>query len=202
MRKFVSRLLVPAFVALAAVIFAGLALGPRTGLYRTYTVLTSSMRPDMPEGTVVVSTPIPLRDVRVGDVITYRIPVEDRRIVTHRVVELVSPGIVVTKGDANNAPDPWVAELKGQRVWKVRAAVPGLGYALERLRTEQARQLVLFAVPLLLAVLWLKDIWRDDDHVPVTTVRPRPQPQPLDARGAIAVVALLSVGALASRQRA
>lgn len=197
-----GRLLGPVVVACAALVFAVLAVGPRTGAYRTYTVLTASMRPDMPEGTVVVSTPIALHEARVGDVITYRIPVEDRRVVTHRVVEVVRPGVVVTKGDANNAPDAWVAELKGQRVWKVRAAVPGVGYALERLRTPAARRLALFVVPLLLAALWLKDIWRDDDELPVTTPRLRPQPQPLDARGALAVVALLSVGALASRQRA
>lgn len=195
-----GRLLGPVFVACSALVFCALALGPRTGAYRTYTVLTASMRPDMPEGSIVVSTPIAVSRVEVGDVITYRIPVEDRRVVTHRVVEVVKPGTVVTKGDANNAPDPWVAELKGQQVWKVRAAVPGAGYAFEKLRTPLARQLVLLAVPLLLAALWLKDIWRDDDEVPVTTLRP--QPQPLDARSALAVVALLSVGALASRQRA
>jgi len=195
-----GRLLGPVLVACAGLVFVVLAIGPRTGAYRTYTVLTASMRPDMPEGTVVVSTPVAVHDVRVGDVITYRIPVEDRRVVTHRVVEVVRRGVVVTKGDANNAVDSWVAELKGQKVWKVRAAVPGLGYALERLRTPQARQLALFVVPLLLAALWLKDIWGDDDKLPVTT--PRPLPQPLDARGALAVVALLSVGALASRQRA
>ncbi len=49
--------------------------------------------------------------------ITYRIPAEDRRIVTHRIVEIEVAGerpVVVTKGDANRNPDPWVAHLKGE----------------------------------------------------------------------------------------
>ena len=69
-----------------------LGIGPRTGLYRTVTVLSGSMRPHIPAGAVLVETPMPGRDPRVGQVVTYAIPVDDHRIVTHRVVGIVSGG--------------------------------------------------------------------------------------------------------------
>lgn len=199
-----SRLLGPAFVALSLVAFGVLAVGPRTGRYQTATVLTASMRPTMPEGSMVVTTPVRPADLRVGDVITYRIPVEDRRIVTHRVVEIHEPGptpVVRTKGDANNGPDPWTARLKGGSVWKARAAVPKVGYATVWLREPKVRTLFVLFVPFLLAALWLKDIWADDDDATVLPALPAPAPAS-GLRPAVAVVALLSLGAFTARQRA
>lgn len=198
-----GRLLGPVFLALSLLVFGVLALGPRTGRYRTVTVLTASMRPTMPEGSMVLTTPVRPADLRVGDVITYRIPVEDRRLVTHRVVEILTPGtnpVVRTKGDANNGVDPWTARLKGGAVWKARGAVPEVGYAAEWLRRPQASRLLVLVVPFFLAVLWLKDIWRSDDDLPVVTNPPPPTTRPI--QGAVAAVALLSLGALTARHRA
>ena len=152
-------IVVVAFAALFAV-----GVGPRTGKYRTMTVLSNSMRPTYPTGSVVFVKPIKRSDVRVGDAITYRIPVEDRRIVTHRVVEIVERGeapVVRTKGDGVNQPDPWLAQLKTDPAWKVFFGVPYLGYVLHALRSTAAiRQALLYAVPVLLALVWLVDIWR------------------------------------------
>src|SRR5438067_5027086 len=93
---------------------AGLGLGPRTGRYRTMTVLSGSMRPGMPEGSVVVLVPEPARRVRRGQVIAYNVPVDDHHVVAHRIVEVITPGpqpVIRTKGDANPTPDPWTATL-------------------------------------------------------------------------------------------
>lgn len=161
-----------AAVALCVLLLVGIAFGPRTGRYRTMTVLTASMRPSMPEGSVIVQVPVDLRKVRAGDVITYRIPVEDRRVVTHRVVKVVKGGaqpVVRTKGDANRSADPWLARLEGKKVWLVKASVPKLGYALQALRRPEAKRVTLFLVPLLLTLLWLRDIWAP---------RPGQDPQP------------------------
>lgn len=151
---------------LVVVAFVFLAVGPRTGRYRTMTVLTASMRPTHPAGSVIVASPIPSSEVRVGDVITYRIPVEDRRIVTHRVVEVVEPGVVRTKGDANNAPDAWTARLTGGTTWKVRGGIPALGFALGALQNRTARAGSLMLAPMALAFVWLRDIWRRPEALP------------------------------------
>ena len=199
-----SRLLGPVLVALSLVVFGVLALGPRTGRYQTATVRTASMRPTMPEGSMVVTTPLDPAKLRVGDVITYRIPVDDRRIVTHRVVEIHEPGptpIVRTKGDANNGVDPWTARLKGGAAWKVRATVPKVGYATVWLRDPQVRTLLVLFVPFALAALWLKDIWAKDDDTPVPLAPPVAAPASR-VRATVAMAALLSLGAFTVRQRA
>lgn len=193
--KTLARLVVPGVLVFALLALAVFGVGPRSGRYHTVTVLTGSMRPNMPEGSVVVSTPKPLRDVEVGDVITYRIPVEDRRTVTHRVVEIVRPGdhpVVVTKGDANAAADPWTAELRGPHVWEARVAVPKIGYVLEDLRSPLVGRLLLPVVCALLALLWLRDIWGEKGPeeeriaasvplVPIPTLRPPRRRRPVVA---------------------
>lgn len=143
-------------------LLAVLGLGPRTGQYRTLTVLTGSMEPTYPAGSVIVQTPLDLREVAVGDVITYRIPVEDRRVVTHRVVEIVEPGdqpVVVTKGDGNAEPDAWAAKLTGETTWKTRMGIPAVGHLFESLRSSDAQRVSTMVLPAFLALLWLKDIW-------------------------------------------
>ena len=151
-----------AAAVLGIALLVGLGLGPRTGAYRTLTVFTGSMSPTFEAGSMIVQTPVDAADIRVGDVITYRIPVQDKRVVTHRVVDIVEPGnrpVVVTQGDGNEEPDPWTARLEGD-TWRTRASIPLLGSALERLRSDGVRQVTTVGLPFLLAVLWLKDIWK------------------------------------------
>src|SRR3546814_18384504 len=74
-----------------------------------------------------------------SDVCSSDLPlVLDRRLVVHRVVRVVRAGehpVVQTGGDANDAPDPWLARLPDGAVWPVRAEVPHLGHVLLLLRT-------------------------------------------------------------------
>lgn len=147
-------------VVLATVLFLVVAIGPHTGRYRTLTVLSASMRPTVPAGSVVVVTPIPVADIAVGDIITYAAPVADASVVTHRVIEVVAPGAVRTRGDANNAPDPWVAQLRGTTAWKVRTDVPAVGYVLSALRGPVARVLTLGTTTALGVLFGLRAIWR------------------------------------------
>jgi signal peptidase I len=138
-------------------------LGPHTGRYRTLTVLSGSMGSTAPAGSLAVVAPVALTDVEVGDVITYQIPVEDHRVVTHRVVEVVEAGEhpeIRTKGDANAAADPWVARLEGTTAWETRMVVPGLGRAIQALRQPWLRALLVRLVPALFALVWLIEIWR------------------------------------------
>lgn len=148
-------------VAVCAVVIV--AVGPRTGAYRTLTVLSASMRPMYGPGSVVLVRPTAVRDLEVGDVITYPIPVEDRRVVTHRIVEIVEAGgrpVVRTQGDANNAADPWLTRLEGGVAWRVAASVPWLGYGISALREPLLGRALVWLCPFLLCVLWLAGIWR------------------------------------------
>ena len=151
----------------ALAIFLLLALLPRTGLYRTETVLSGSMKPDFSAGDMVVVTPEPSRDIRVGQVISYHIPVGDHHVQTHRIVQILRGGVhpvVRTKGDANNARDPWTARLDGPTAWRVRLVVPKLGWLVVWLRDPLLRLLTVFGAPALLALIALWRIWKDPDQ--------------------------------------
>ena len=148
--------------ACSVLVLAVLGLGPHTGRYQVVTILSGSMGATAPAGAVAFSTPVPTGAVRVGDVITYAIPVEDRRIVTHRVVEVVETGdspVVRTKGDANEAVDPWLARLDPGVAWKVRFSVPWLGHAVSFLRRPPVQLVLVRTIPFLVAILWLREIW-------------------------------------------
>ena len=104
-------------------------------------------------GDVVIVTPEPIRDVRPGQVITYAIPVGDHHVETHRVVRVVGGGdhpVVITKGDANAAADPWKAELSGTTVWRYRFRIPMLGRAIVALRDPLVHKLTVLLLPALL----------------------------------------------------
>jgi len=150
--------------ALAA--FAGLGLLPHTGLYRPETVLSDSMKPYFRAGDLAIVTPEPARDVRVGQVISIHIPTGDHHVQTHRVVQVVRGGqhpVVRTKGDANDARDPWTARLDGPTAWQVRLVVPKLGWAIVWLRDPFLRLLTVFLAPALFALLALWRIWAEPD---------------------------------------
>jgi signal peptidase I len=148
-------------LALAALV--GLGLLPQTGWYRPVTVLSGSMQPAFSPGDMVVVMPEPVSAVRVGQVISYRIPVGDHHVQSHRVIEVLRRNgdvSVRTKGDANKTPDPWTATLHGPTAWRVRAVLPKLGWIVFWLRTPLVHELTLFLAPLLLALLAVLQIWR------------------------------------------
>ena len=98
-----------------------------------YTILTGSMRPTMPPGTLVVTRPVEPEAIRTGDVLTYQIKSGDPVVATHRVVSISIPTSAsgeygfVMKGDANDSADPAIVrpeQIKGKRWY----AVPYLAY--------------------------------------------------------------------------
>lgn len=151
-----------AVTAASVLVLLVLGVGPHTGAYRPITVLTQSMAPTLPAGSVALITPVAASAIRVGDVLTYRIPVEDRRVVTHRVAEILERGsapVVRTKGDANDTADTWTTKLTSAPVWKVRGSVPYVGYALREMQRPELRRLTVTVLPALLALSLLAQIW-------------------------------------------
>ncbi|HVD49077.1 MAG TPA: signal peptidase I [Gaiellaceae bacterium] len=150
-------------LGLAIFVLVLLGLLPHTGWYRTETVLSGSMKPAFAPGDLIVVRPERLGDVRVGQMISYHIPVGDHHVQTHRVIAVVRRSgktLVRTKGDANNAADPWLAELHGTTAWRVQGVVPKAGWGIVWLRSPHVRTLAVFGLPLLLALFGLWRIWR------------------------------------------
>lgn len=156
--------LVRGLLGLAVLTFAVLAVGPHMFGYRTMTMLTASMAPEIDPGDVTIVTPIAISEVTEGMVITYHRPIEDHSLVTHRVisVETGPDGTVTvqTKGDANEAADPWTATLEGDTAYEVRAVIPELGHLIQALRAPVVTQALLYGAPTLLVGWLLLTIWR------------------------------------------
>ena len=147
----------------AALAFLLLAVGPRFLNYQTSTMLTGIMSPGINPGDVVVSVRTPVSELKVGDIITYSIPIDDRRIETHRVTSINrdAAGLtsVNTKGDANPGADPWTAVLSEDYVYTTAGVVPYLGDGIRALRQPLVQSLLLYGAPALLVVVLLTSIW-------------------------------------------
>ncbi len=140
------------FVIATAGVLAVTVLVPRLGGATPYTVLTSSMEPGMPPGTLIVVKPVGPDELGVGTVITYQLESGQAPVVTHRVVAVETAingeRTFVTQGDANDAPDPEPVrpvQIRG-RLWY---DVPHLGH-VNALLTGAQRQLVVYGVAALL----------------------------------------------------
>ena len=161
--RWIGKSLVNLTLVCALLAFLGLAVGPHLFGYRTMTMLTGSMAPQINPGDVTVVTPVPSAQVRTGMIISYHIPVQDHRVVTHRVIGVTAgPNgsiTVQTKGDANNGKDPWTATLQGDTAYQVRGVVPVLGTTIRFLRTPVLRDALLYGVPTILAGWVLLSLW-------------------------------------------
>jgi signal peptidase len=157
------KILGSGMLLLAVLVFVFLAVGPRLLGYQTSTMLTGSMAPLINPGDVVVTVPTPVEDIKVGDIITYHIPVEDHRVETHRITEITTTAVggvaVQTKGDANNGIDPWIATLQGRTVDKQVATIPYAGNAIRALREPLVAQILMYGAPTILVIGMLASIW-------------------------------------------
>lgn len=95
------------------------------------TVLTSSMEPGLPPGTLLVVRPVDPADIGIGDVVTYQIVSGEPGVITHRVIAVTTSEsgerTFTMQGDNNKQPDPdQVREVQVQgRVWY---SLPWLGW--------------------------------------------------------------------------
>ena len=85
------------------------------------------MRPGIQPGSLAVLEPVSIRRLRVGNVIAY-LPPGRTTPVMHRIVS-ITPGGIVTKGDANPTTDPWGrTEPSSKNVYRLVAAIPNVGW--------------------------------------------------------------------------
>lgn len=105
----------------------GLAI-PRIAGYETYVVVSGSMEPSIPVGSIVYSEPVDPELLRSGDVIVFTDSIRSEAPITHRVVSN-NPftGTIITKGDANAARDVNPVTYDNV-IGKVKAHVPRIGF--------------------------------------------------------------------------
>lgn len=102
-------------------------LVPRLFGYSEYTVVTGSMEPELPVGSLVLVKSVEAEELEEGDIISYSKGPGDQAVITHRIIKNDREnGEIITKGDANQAED--LEPVKYDFViGKVEKSFPGLG---------------------------------------------------------------------------
>jgi len=110
----------------AAAIIAAAALASVNGI-RCYAVLTGSMEPELPLGSLLVVVPTPFAKLEVGQDITCKTA---GGTVTHRIVAIDREArTVTTQGLTNNVAD---APVKAENiVGRVQLCLPWMGYPVK-----------------------------------------------------------------------
>ena len=117
----------------------GLAV-PRFAGIDSYVVVSGSMEPAIPVGSMVYSKPVDPATLQPGDIIVfYNTDQKDSVPVTHRVVENhTEAGEIITKGDANSQADIFPASYYNIG-GKVVAHIPKLGLPASLLATTAGK---------------------------------------------------------------
>ena len=116
-------------LAFLIALVASFALG-----YKFLNILTGSMTPTMPVNTVVIIKQIDMKDVEIGDVVTFKMGDSN---VTHRVVEKQDTGrnvVLKTQGDAAENQGTRETVTKDNYVGTVIYYVKDLGVLLELIK--------------------------------------------------------------------
>lgn len=125
---FLSTILLIVLFALAV-----LLIGPNLLGMKSFAVLSGSMEPKIPVGSIVFVDEVEPATLQTSDVITYNL--SGSTMVTHRVVDVdVENQSIITKGDANEVEDGAPVAFS-QVVGKMKMHVPYLGYISIYIRT-------------------------------------------------------------------
>lgn len=172
LRKITSVLLGLALGA-AAVALVGAFLLSLFGVARFVPVLSNSMAPDMPKGSLAIALPVEREAVRADDVVIFTAPIGPERRVIHRVTNVLvgeeaenivdwtaSRLYLETKGDNNPTADPWIVTIGDDIVWRQSSVVPSAGWPAIWLGDPKVRFGV-FGLAGIAVVAWsIAVVWR------------------------------------------
>lgn len=157
--------LVSSLIVALVVILAIALVGVRLVGLQVYTVLSGSMEPEYPVGSLIYVKETDYRELEVGDVITYML--DEDTVVTHRISRVLpdenEPDILrfFTKGDANDAEDGSSVHYKniiGSPVF----SVPKLGYLAAYIQNPPGMYIAIAAGALMVMLVFLPDLFIDD----------------------------------------
>ncbi|MCU1673507.1 MAG: peptidase signal peptidase [Frankiales bacterium] len=123
-----ARLLGTILLGLTVAALAAVVAG-RAASWTAAPVLTGSMTPTFPAGSLVITRPVPASQLRPGQVPLF-VPPGESALYAHRIVAISgepSSPVLRTKGDANTAPDPWRARITTPTVPVVVLHLPAIG---------------------------------------------------------------------------
>ena len=157
-----------ALVVAAGFFLGALLIAPGLLGWERYVIVSGSMTGTYDRGSLVFDEVVPVKSLKVGDVITYKPPRGSgpEGLVTHRISSIGKDPkngarVFRTKGDANKSADPWTFVLPDKRQARVVAGIPHVGFALAALAQRQFRMLIVGVPAALIALIVLGGVWRE-----------------------------------------
>lgn len=140
--KFLSRLVL-AITFAVAIIAASFSVPKFFGI-NPYVILSGSMEPGIPTGSVVYIDTHD-KDVHEGDIIAFQAGAGKGAMVTHRAVKINADGTITTKGDNNEVED--LAPLSPEYVvGKYKFHIPKLGAIMNELDNKKKIVIAVFLI--------------------------------------------------------
>ncbi|MDO4267019.1 MAG: signal peptidase I [Eubacteriales bacterium] len=152
-------------VVIAAAAAALFLVGIRLAGMEAFTVLSGSMEPAYPVGSLIYVKREDCGSLKVGDPITF--VMDEDMIVTHRITEILydqeQPELLYfrTKGDANDTEDGSLVFCKNV-IGKPIVSIPYLGYAVEYVKRPPGIYLGIGIGAFLLMLMILPDVFEGD----------------------------------------
>jgi signal peptidase I len=157
-----------ALIVVAGILFGLFLIAPSVMGWQRYVIVSGSMTGTYDRGSLVFDEVVPVKSLKVGDVITYRPPTGSgpEGLVTHRIRSIgrdpkTKAPVFRTKGDANKVADPWTFTLPGRTQARVVTGVPYAGFALAALAQRQVRMLLVGLPAALIALIVMTGLFRD-----------------------------------------
>lgn len=153
-------------VLVGVVVLLAIALvGVRIIGLKPYVVLSGSMEPAYPVGSLIYVKSVDCKELKVGDPITYMISQDS--VVTHRIIEVTEDGEdpenlrFVTKGDANAVADGASVHWKNI-IGKPVFSIPYLGYVSHYIQNPPGMYVAVAVGIGLILLVFIPDIFIDD----------------------------------------
>lgn len=153
-------------IVIAAVLLAIALVGARLFGFKVFTVLSGSMEPKYPVGSLIYVKKVDYTTLKSGDVITFML--DENTVATHRIVEVVpdqeDPSVIRfrTKGDANDSEDGQLVHYKNVIGTPV-LVIPKLGYLASYIQSPKGKYVAISAGAILLLMVFLPDLFGKDD---------------------------------------
>ena len=149
-------------IVVLVVLFAVLLVGVRVFGIQVYSVISGSMEPEYPVGSLIYVKKVDPDEIKVRDVITYVLPNDMPS--THRVVGIDKENqLFYTKGDANNTEDGAPVHYKNL-IGTPIFTIPCLGYVAHYIQHPPGMYVAVAVGTVLLILVFLPDLFKGYDH--------------------------------------
>jgi signal peptidase len=135
--------------------------------YQRYAITGGSMTGTIDKGSLIYAELVPVSSLHKGDIVTFKPPqgFGKRGTITHRIVWIgrnnTGKPVFRTRGDANDAQDPWKLSFDKSHQPRYAAQIPYVGYMLEALGIRWVRILAVGLPALAIAITILLNLWRE-----------------------------------------